>query len=338
MHQKIRWAAALTLGAAAWKFCRDRKYPLARDCPPLHLFVVPGVLVGPRTAALGNRVLARMPLPPVGPGLRRTRQTARGRDGRKVPLTVYEPVGAQGELPCLVYFHGGGFCFADAGYIHQNVMDYSLGAGCKVVLVHYRTSEQAAFPAAFEDCCDAMQFVWEHSSRLGVCRDRIAVGGDSAGGDLAAACALWARDTGEVRLCFQLLVYPVTDARMQTLSIRQFTDSPCWNARLNRRMWRLYLRDGWGSRRAYASPMEADSFAGLPDAYVEVEQFDCLRDEGIAYAAALARAGARVQLEKVEGTFHGFDFFRDSPAARVQIARRTDALRRAFGAPSAKKD
>ena len=85
MHQKIRWAAALTLGAAAWKFCRDRKYPLARGCPPLHLFVVPGVLVGPRTAALGNRVLARMPLPPVSPGLRRTRQTARGRDGRKVP-------------------------------------------------------------------------------------------------------------------------------------------------------------------------------------------------------------------------------------------------------------
>ena len=102
MHQKIRWAAALTLGAAAWKFCRDRKYPLARGCPPLHLFVVPGVLLGPRTAALGNRVLARMPLPPVSPGLRRTRQTARGRDGRKVPLTVYEPVGAQGELPCLV--------------------------------------------------------------------------------------------------------------------------------------------------------------------------------------------------------------------------------------------
>ena len=107
-----------------------------------------------------------------------------------------------------------------------------------------------------------------------------------------------ARDTGEVRLCFQLLVYPVTDARMQTLSIRQFTDSPCWNARLNRRMWRLYLRDGWGSRRAYASPMEADSFAGLPDAYVEVEQFDCLRDEGIAYAAVLAAAGARVAAGK----------------------------------------
>ena len=146
MHQKIRWVAALTLGAAAWKFCRDRKYPLTRGCPPLHLFVVPGVLLGPRTAALGNRVLARMSLPPVSPGLRRTSQTARGRDGRKVPLTVYEPVGVQGELPCLVYFHGGGFCFADAGYIHQNVMDYSLGAGCKVVLVHYRTSEQAAFP------------------------------------------------------------------------------------------------------------------------------------------------------------------------------------------------
>ena len=338
MKTTVKWASALALGAAAWKICRDRKYPLAKGCPPMNLFVVPGGALSPGMAALGNRVLARMPLPPVMPGLRRSRQTVQVPGGQEVPLTLYEPEGAVGKLPCLVYFHGGGFCFADAGYIHQNVMDYSLGAGCKVVFVHYRTSERAAFPLPFEDCRQALQFVWEHSAQLGIDPDRIAVGGDSAGGALAAACALWARDHGGPRLCFQMLIYPVTDARMQTPSMKQFTDCPCWNARLNRKMWQLYLRSGWGGLRAYASPMEAEDFGGLPDAYVEVEEFDCLRDEGAAYAEALARAGSSVQLERVTGTFHGFDVFRNSPPARAQIAARIRALRRAFAAPVPEKD
>ena len=130
-----------------------------------------------------------------------------------------------------------------------------------------------------------------------------------------------------------MLIYPVTDARMQTPSMKQFTDCPCWNARLNRKMWQLYLRSGWSGLRAYASPMEAEDFGGLPDAYVEVEEFDCLRDEGAAYAEALACAGSSVQLERVTGTFHGFDVFRNSPPARAQIAARIRALRRAFAVP-----
>lgn len=338
MKTTVKWASALALGAAAWKICRDRKYPLAKGCPPMNLFIVPGGALSPGVAALGNRVLARMPLPPVMPGLLRSWQTVQVPGGQEVPLTLYEPEGTAGKLPCLVYFHGGGFCFADAGYIHQNVMDYSLGAGCKVVFVHYRTSERAAFPLPFEDCRQALQFVWDHGAQLGIDPDRIAVGGDSAGGALAAACALWARDQGGPRLCFQILIYPVTDVRMQTPSMKQFTDCPCWNARLNRKMWQLYLRSGWGGLRAYASPMEAEDFGGLPDAYVEVEEFDCLRDEGAAYAEALARAGSSVQLERVTGTFHGFDVFRNSPPARAQIAARIRALRRAFAAPVPEKD
>ena len=324
-------AAVLGLSAAAWAVYRNRKYPIASEYPPLQWFVWPGWLLRTKTAAAGNKVLARMPLPPVKPGLQRWALYVTAQDGYKIPLTIYEPIHADGETPCLVYFHGGGFCFADAGYIHQNVMDYALGACCKVVFVHYRTSERAAFPRPFGDCCEALRFVWEHSSSFGVDRGRIAVGGDSAGGALAAACTLWARDKTDIRLCFQMLIYPVTDARMQTASMQNGADTPCWNARLNRAMWQLYLRDGWGACRAYASPMEAASFAGLPDAYVEVEQFDCLHDEGVAYAAALARAGAKVQLEEGTGTFHGFDVFRSADKTKEMLQTRTAALWRAFG-------
>lgn len=140
-----------------------------------------------------------------------------------------------------------------------------------------------------------------------------------------------ARDCTDIRLCFQLLIYPVTDSRMQTESIRRGKDTPCWNASLNRRMWRLYLREGDGGRPAWAAPMLAERFDGLPPAYLEVEQFDCLHDEGLAYAGALRGAGVPVQVEEVAGTFHGFDVFCKAGIVQTMIKTRSRALRAAFG-------
>ena len=154
------------------------------------------------------------------------------------------------------------------------------------------------------------------------------MGGDSAGGALAAACALRARDEGGPWLCFQLLVYPVTDCRMETNSMRKYTDSPMWNAVLNRKMWELYLRDEDHGTPQYAAPLLAHDFSNLPPAYVEAEEFDCLHDEGIAYAKALEAAG--VQVEDVRGTFHGFDFFTGKEISKTMVQKRTQALRRAF--------
>lgn len=199
-----------------------------------------------------------------------------------------------------------------------------------VVFVHYRTSDTAPFPAPFWDCYAALEWVWDNAPKLRLDRARIAVGGDSAGGALAAACALRARDKGGPRLCFQLLVYPVTDCRMETASMTKYTDSPLWNARLNRKMWELYLRDGDCGMPEYASPMLARDFSGLPPAYVEVEEFDCLHDEGTAYAKVLEAAGVDVQLEDVKGTFHGFDFFTGKEIAKTMAEKRTQALRQAF--------
>lgn len=319
------------LAAGGWVLARRRKYPLAPGLPPLNLFVVPAALVSPGAVAKGNATLAAAPLPDPPAGILRRRIEIPGPDGTRLPLTLYDPAGDAGPLPCLVYLHGGGFFFADAGYIHENVMDYARLAGCRVVFVHYRTSEKAAFPAAFEDACAALRYAWDNADALGIDRARLAVGGDSAGGALAAACTQWARDCTDIRLCFQLLVYPVTDSRMQTGSIRRGRDTPCWNASLNRRMWQIYLREGDGGHPAWAAPMLADRFDGLPPAYLEVEQFDCLHDEGLAYADALEGAGVPVQRQQVAGTFHGFDVFRDAPIVRTMIETRSRALRAAFG-------
>ncbi|PRX75020.1 alpha/beta hydrolase family protein [Cohnella sp. SGD-V74] len=140
-----------------------------------------------------------------------------------------------------------------------------------------------------------------------------------------------ARDKGVVPgICYQLLVYPVTDARQTTESMRQYTDTPMWNAKLNKKMWDLYLKNGVEGPREYASPMEAASLDGLPDAYLEVAEYDCLRDEGIQYAEALRRSGVGVELHRTEGTVHGYDLEEKSGITLESKSRRIEALRKAF--------
>ena len=332
MKKRYFAALAAAAGAGAWCLHRDRKYPLRPELRFTNKLVVPGAMLNPKTAGLANRALARMALtlPDLPQGVESRGTQIFSQDGTPVPLTLYRPEGLDWAAPCLVYFHGGGFCLGDAGYIHRYAARYAQGAQCMVVFVHYRTSGTAPFPAPFWDCYAALEWVWDNAPKLRLDRARIAVGGDSAGGALAAACALRARDKGGPRLCFQLLVYPVTDCRMETASMTKYTDSPLWNARLNRKMWELYLRDGDCGMPEYASPMLARDFSGLPPAYVEVEEFDCLHDEGTAYAKALEAAGVDVQLEDVKGTFHGFDFFTGKEIAKTMAEKRTQALRQAF--------
>lgn len=328
-HIAVLAAAA---GVGAWCVHRNKKYPVRRELRFVNKLAVPGWALNLGTAKLANRALNQMALtPPALPdGVKSWGTQFFAEDGAPIRLTIYRPEGLEWAAPCLVYFHGGGFCMRDAGYIHRYAAQYAQGAECVVVFVHYRTADAAPFPAPFEDCYAALRWVWDNASRLRLDRARIAVGGDSAGGALAAACALRVRDEGGPKLCFQLLVYPVTDSRMETASMKKYTDSPMWNAELNRKMWELYLRDGDHGTPQYAASMLAADFSGLPPAYVEVEQFDCLHDEGSAYAKALEAAGGAVQLEDVKGTFHGFDFFTGKEISRAMVEKRIDVLRRAF--------
>ena len=331
---KKRYWTALAAGIAAGAWCvhRNRKYPVRRELRFVNKLAVPGWALDLRTAKLANRALARMALdlPALPQGVESWGTQFFTHGGVPIRLTIYRPDGLDWAAPCLVYFHGGGFCLRDAGYIHRYAAQYAQGAQCTVVFVHYRTSDLAPFPTPFEDCYAALRWVWDNAPMLRIDRARLAVGGDSAGGALAAACALRSRNEGGPTLCFQMLVYPVTDSRMQTASMKKFTDSPLWNAQLNRKIWEIYLRDDDNGMPEYAAPMLAADFFGLPPAYVEVEEFDCLHDEGVAYAQALRAAGVEIQLEDVPGTFHGFDFFCGSDAARDMVQKRVQALRCVF--------
>ena len=252
-------------------------------------------------------------------------------DGTEIAALLYSPAGAAKELPGLVYFHGGGFVMAAAASHRTIAAAYALRANCRVLVAEYRLAPRHRFPRPFADCYAAYAWALGNAESLKIDPARIALAGDSAGGCLAAAVCLAARDAGAAMPAAQLLVYPVLDRRMQTETMRLYSDTPMWNSRLNRKMWRWYLpKSRVDTDIAYASPAEADSLKGLPSTYIETAEFDCLRGEGEAFAGRLADAGVAVSFESTRGTMHGFDTATSSPSARACIERRCSFLRQAF--------
>lgn len=254
-----------------------------------------------------------------------------GYGGDLIPVKIFEPEEIEPGCPCLVYFHGGGFMIHAAPYHIKLCNWYALKTPCKVVMVDYRLLPHQ-FPTSVEDCYAGLKWAYDNAETLGIDRNRIAIGGDSAGGNLTAAVSLLARERGGIPIQFQMLIYPVTDARMETESMAEFQDTPMWNAKQNHVMWERYLPAAEAAGLRYlVSPIEAESLAGLPDAYVEVAELDCLRDEGINYAKALEAAGSKVEFHYIEQAIHGFDMAMHSTITRACIAKRITALRRAFG-------
>ena len=251
-------------------------------------------------------------------------------DGAEISVVVIDPYGLEEVSPCLVYFHGGGFFFEGAGYHYKLVKQYALECECRVIFVQYRLAPKNPHPTPVEDCYAALRWTFENAARLKIDQEKIAVGGDSAGGALAAAVCQIARDRGAEMPLFQLLVYPVTDRRMQTESCKKYTDTPMWNAKLSAKMWRGYVQNENAPDIAYASPMEATSFVDLPSAYVETAEFDCLHDEGLAYAQALQAAGVMVELNETKGTMHGFDIVEKAETTKRAVAERISYMKNQF--------
>ena len=248
-------------------------------------------------------------------------------DGAEISVVVIDPYGLEEVSPCLVYYHGGGFFFEGAGYHYKLAKQYALECECRVIFVQYRLAPKNPHPTPAEDCYASLRWTFENAERLKIDQEKIAVGGDSAGGALAAAVCQMARDRGTDMPLFQLLVYPVTDRRMNYDSCRKYTDTPMWNAKLSVKMWQGYVQDENAPDIAYASPMEAQSFEKLPSAYVETAEFDCLYDEGIAYANALLEAGVSVELNETRGTMHGFDIVEKAETTKRAVAERISYMK-----------
>lgn len=304
------------------------KYPINKEYSPFSHIIPP--LQNNRVAGLMNLVMKTPRWIWHDPEVAVTKKSVKSYDGADIEVLFFEPYGIEEPSPCLVYYHGGGFTLAASAAHYRVIKQCSLEAECKVVFVQYRLAPENPHPTPSEDCYAALRWTFENAEMLNIDRNAIAVGGDSAGGALAAAVCQMARDRGTDMPLFQLLIYPVTDRRMQTDSCRQFTDTPMWNAKLNEKMWSDYLQDETASSLAYASPMEAQSLENLPDAYVETAEFDCLRDEGIAYARALKDAGATVVLNETKGTMHGFDIVRNAPTTKKAVAKRIEYIRSRF--------
>jgi len=256
-----------------------------------------------------------------------------GPDGaQEVPIRIYQPVG-KAPLGCIFEIHGGGFIFGSIDQMDPWCQRASADVGCVVVSVEYRLAPENPFPAGLEDCYAALCWTAEHASELGIDTQRLAIAGHSAGGGLAAATALLARDRGAPALCFQLLEIPELDDRLQTPSMTAFTDTPVWNRPNAEWSWRHYLGpdhvgDGDGEVSQYAAPARATDLSNLPPAYISTMEFDPLRDEGILYAMALMQAGVSVELHSYAGTFHGSTQIGSADASRRNLAETMGILKR----------
>lgn len=251
-----------------------------------------------------------------------------GRSG-DIPVRVYRPHGAA-PLPVLAYYHGGGWVLGGLDTHEGICRALANRARCLVVAVDYRLAPEHRFPAAVEDAWAAVEWLSANAAEIGGDPGRLAVGGDSSGGNLAAVVALRARDRG-IRLAFQLLVYPVTDHDLNTASYLANADGYGLRREAMRWFWEQYLGDPAQGSLPDASPLRAANLAGAARALVLTCEYDPLRDEGEAYAERLRRAGVPVAISSYEGMIHGF--FRMPAvidAATLALDEAGSALRQAF--------
>ncbi|OLS35556.1 alpha/beta hydrolase fold domain-containing protein [Bacillus sp. MRMR6] len=253
-------------------------------------------------------------------------------DGGEIPVRIYTPEG-EGPFPALVYYHGGGWVIGNLDTVDVPCRMLANRAGCVVVSVDYRLAPEHKFPTAIEDSYAAVKWVAENASLIGVDAERIAVGGDSAGGNLAAVVCLMAREQGGPSLAYQMLIYPVTNHAYDTASYRENAEGYFLTKNTMEWFWNHYLRDEQDGKNPYASPLLAEDVCGLPPALVITAGFDPLRDEGEAYAERLKAAGVPVEATRYSGMIHGFFWMPGVlMQAHVAINQAANALKQAFHA------
>lgn len=231
-----------------------------------------------------------------------------GPGGKRKLIILRYPSRQTGRLPGILWIHGGGYVLGAAAMVY-----YSMGRmlarqyGGVVISPEYRLAKQAPYPAALEDCYAALKYLYDHADELGIDRSRIIVGGESAGGGLAAAVCMFARDRGEVPVSFQIPLYPMLDCE-DTDSSRD-NHGLSWNTKRNHWGWRWYLRDLYGTDRVppYASPSRATDYNGLPPCYTYVEDREAFHDETLAYVRRLNEAGIEAHVDVFPGKTHAFD-------------------------------
>jgi triacylglycerol lipase len=277
---------------------RERSFPLPFD---------------PALAETVSRTVRANPGPPGAPD---------------VSVSCYRPKDTEGALPCILHIHGGGFILGSATEMQGPHLALTAALGCAIVSVDYRLAPEAPFLGSVEDCYAALAWLNAHPDLAAVDASRIGVMGESAGGGLAAALALLARDRSEHRLAFQHLIYPMLDDRTSCVGaadLHPFAGEFVWPHANNRFGWRALLgaEPGGDDVSPYAAPARATDLAGLPPTYIATGALDLFVDEDLDYGRRLMRAGVPVEMHVYPGAFHAFDFV---PDADVSIRARRDSL------------
>ncbi|HET7083570.1 MAG TPA: alpha/beta hydrolase [Rhizomicrobium sp.] len=245
----------------------------------------------------------------------------------------YSPVAAVGPLPTLIYFHGGGF-IAGSLESHDGLCRlFTAEGGFKVIAVDYRLAPEHRYPAAVDDAWAATQWIEQNAAQLGVDAGRVAVGGDSAGGMLAAIVTQLAREKGGLKIAYQLLLFPNTQIGGETSSLKEFAVGYFLERRAIEYFNSLYLAPGADTASPKLSPLRAKDFSGLPPAYVMLGGFDPLHDEGLAYAEKLKAAGIKVTVADYAQMVHGFIYLQTVlPQAHEAVAKAATAVKQALDA------
>ena len=254
-------------------------------------------------------------------------------------LIILRPAGQKGPVPGILWIHGGGYMTGMAAMVYGSCgRMLARKYGAVVVSPGYRLAWKKPYPAALEDCYTALEYMADHAEELGIRRDQLIVGGESAGGGLAAAVCLYARDQGRIPVAFQIPLYPMLDC-FDTPSSRD-NHGHNWNTRRNHWGWKHYLGDMYGSPSVpkYASPSRETDYTGLPPAYTYVLDGEPFLDETRAYIRNLQEAGVEAAVDVYHGDFHGFDVFFWTKNAKTAKRKLCEHYAARFVSPSAARD
>ena len=275
-------------------------------------------------------VLGAMPVPDLPADVEISEVMVPGLEGAPdVRVKLYTPSDLEPDAPALVWIHGGGMVLLSADGDDFSCATRAANHNCLVASIDYRLAPETIAPGQVHDCYVGLRYVADTAEELGINKDRIVIGGASAGGGLAAGTALFARDQGGPMPAAQLLVYPMIDHSNTTASSHSIHDTRVWNRSANLLAWEHYL--GGQSPTIYSSPSTCADLGGLPRAYINVGTFDMFYDEDVAYSTALNRAGVPCELRVYPGAFHGSNgFVVDHPVTKRWVADEEDFLARAL--------
>lgn len=280
-----------------------------------------------RAVLVGAQAGAKVKLPPAD-----VSEKTVTLDGKPVKLTIVRPAGVKGTVPVFMFFHGGGWVLGDYPTHERLVRDLVAGSGAAAVFVNYTPSPEAGYGVAINEAYSATRWVAQHGAEIGVDGKRLAVAGNSVGGNMAAVVSLMAKDKGAPALRAQVLLWPVTDANFDTPSYQQYADGHFLTKNMMTWFWDSYTRDAAARKEIYASPLQAstEQLKGLPPTLIQTAEFDVLRDEGEAYGRKLDAAGVTVKSVRYNGMIHDFGLLNvlsDVPAVRSAMDQAAGELK-----------